>query len=149
MSLTPRLAKRGRFSKVSMPNHSCLMNLPIKNKKGFTLIELIVVMVTIGILASIAIMQLLAFLERGYNATLQSDLRSAYTASKQFYMDHPNGSVDDVETLKEYGYVPSDDDIVLKIVNGYEADLNITASLLSKTPNVYEVDYAGRVSKKE
>lgn len=132
-----------------MPNHiPCHMNLLRTDKKGFTLIELIVVMLMIGILASIALMQLLSFRERGYNATLQSDLRSAYTASKQFYMDHPNDPVEESDLL-EHGYVRSDDDIVLTIDPGTEASLNITASLLSKTPNIYQVDHAGRVSRKE
>ncbi len=146
MSLTPRLAKRGRFSKVSMPNHSCLMNLSSTNKKGFTLIELIVVMVIIGILASIALMQILDFRERSYNATLQSDLRSAYTASKQFYMDHPNDPVTK-DDLEEYGYRPSKN-VIINVDDGDEVTLKITASHPG-TPNDYEVDHAGRVSKKE
>ena len=79
----------------------------------------------IGILASIALMQFLAYRERGYNATLQSDLRSVYTASMQFHIDYPDVDVkkDDLET---YGYVPSED-VELSVDNGSEADLIITA----------------------
>ncbi|MCD6294343.1 MAG: type II secretion system protein, partial [Deltaproteobacteria bacterium] len=43
--------------------------MTIKCAKGFTLIELIVVMLMIGILASIALMQFLSYRERAYNAT--------------------------------------------------------------------------------
>ena len=121
------------------------MNLPRTNKKGFTLIELIVVMLVIGILASIALMQLLSFRERGYNATLQSDLRSAYTASMQFHLDHPGGEVTEDE-LEEYGYVPSDKYVMLTVDNGSEANLKITARHPG-TPDVYEVDHTGSVSK--
>lgn len=134
------------WGSIKMPNHtSCHMNLPRTDKKGFTLIELIVVMLIIGILASIALMQLLSFLGRSYNATLQSDLRSAYTASIQFHLDYPNDPVTE-DDLKEYGYRPSDEHVKLTIGPGLETTLKITAEHPG-TPNVYEVDHAGRVTK--
>ena len=121
--------------------------MTIKCAKGFTLVELIVVVLIIGILASIALTQFLSYQERGYNATLQSDLRSVYTASKQFYMDDPNGSVEG--HLEDYGYVPSDD-VEIDVEDGREAGLLITASypLGIGTQNTYQVDHAGRVSKR-
>ncbi len=121
------------------------MKLPSTDKKGFTLIELIVVMLIIGILASIALMQLLTFLGRGYNATLQSDLRSVYTASIQFHLDYPNDAVTEGQ-LKEYGYTPSGEYVKLTVVDGNEATLQITASHPG-TPDVYQVDHTGSVSK--
>ena len=131
-----------------MSKYSYDINLPRTDKKGFTLIELIVVMLMIGILASIALMQFLSYRERGYNATLQSDLRSAYTASKQFYMDNPNGVFSNAALANEkYGYVASDD-VILSVEEGEEEKLRIIGSHPG-TPNDYQVDYAGRVSKKE
>ena len=123
--------------------------MTIKYAKGFTLIELIVVMLMIGILASIALMQLLSFQERAYNATLQSDLRSVYTASMQFYIDHPSDPVITEDKLIEDGYVPSDD-VEIDVEDGSEAGLLITASYPPGigTPNIYQVDHAGRVSKR-
>jgi prepilin-type N-terminal cleavage/methylation domain-containing protein len=134
------------WGSIKMPNHmSCHMNLHSTDKKGFTFIELIVVIMIIGILASIALMQLLTFLGRGYNATLQSDLRSVYTASIQFHLDYPNDAVTE-DQLKEYGYTPSDEHVKLTVVDGSEATLIITAAHPG-TPNVYQVDHTGSVSK--
>jgi type IV pilus assembly protein PilA len=134
-----------------MPNQIAFrMKLPRTSQEGFTLIELVVVTLIIGILASIALMQFLSYRERGYNATLQSDLRSAYTASKQFYMDHPNGVFKNADLENEdYGYRPSKN-VKLHVDNGDEANLLITASYLpgTGTPNIYQVDHAGRVSKR-
>jgi type IV pilus assembly protein PilA len=118
--------------------------LTTKCSKGFTLVELMVVIVIVGILASIALMQILNFREGSYNATLKSDLRSVYTASKQFYIDHPNDAVTETK-LEEYGYVPSEN-VIIKVEDGSEAGLLITASHPG-TPNDYQVDHAGRISK--
>ena len=126
--------------------YACIndMNLHSTKNKGFTLVELIVVMVMIGILASIALMQLLQFKERSYNVTMQSDLRSAYSASKQFHLDRPNESFN-ADDLLEYGYTPTQH-VKIVVVNWEEETLLITAEHPG-TPNVFQVDYAGRVSK--
>ena len=59
----------------------------MKNQKGFTLIELMIVIAIIGILAAIAIPQFSAYRKRSYNAAAQSDLRNAATAQEAYYVD--------------------------------------------------------------
>ena len=56
-------------------------------EKGFTLIELMIVIAIIGILAAIAIPQFSAYRQRSYNAAAEADLRNAATAQEAYFID--------------------------------------------------------------
>ena len=64
----------------------------IRNKrqgqKGFTLIELMIVIAIIGILAAIAIPNFLSYRQRAYDSAAQSDLKNLMTAQEAYFVDH-------------------------------------------------------------
>jgi type IV pilus assembly protein PilA len=60
-----------------------------KGEKGFTLIELMIVIAIIGILAAIAIPQFTAYRVKGYDTQAKAELKSYYTACQSYIADNP------------------------------------------------------------
>lgn len=58
-----------------------------KTEKGFTLIELMIVVAIIGILAAIAIPQFATYRIKAFNGSAQADLRNIMTAQEAAYTD--------------------------------------------------------------
>ena len=70
----------------------------MKNQKGFTLVELMIVVAIIGILAAIAIPQFAAYRIRGFNASALSDTKNLQTAEASYFADNQVYAVTGVTT---------------------------------------------------
>ena len=71
----------------------------MKKSKGFTLIELLIVVAIIGIIAAIAIPNLLNAIDRGKQKRTMADLRSMGTSIEEYSID--NNYYPDCSTMSE------------------------------------------------
>lgn len=60
----------------------------MRTRRGFTLLELMIVVLIIGILATIAIPRFGATKDKAYVATMKSDLRNLVTAQESYLVDY-------------------------------------------------------------
>ena len=103
----------------------------MSNRKGYTLIELLIVVVNIGILAAIAIPKFANTKDKAYVAQMKSDLRNLATHEEQYAADNQGAYFGGTATMAAplQGFTPSQNvTIVATNVAGPPASWNATAT---------------------
>ena len=116
----------------------------VVDRRGFTLVEIMDVIVILGILASVAIGLTMTFREKAFISSIESDLSNALKVSAVFYSDSPDGELTLV-ILEANGFSASRD-VIINVVDGEMDTLRITATHPSVI-GTYEVDKAGNIFK--
>jgi prepilin-type N-terminal cleavage/methylation domain-containing protein len=108
---------------------------PASSNKGFTLLELMVVVAVVGILAAIAIQQFSLYRSRATDANMRSDLKNAALAMESYYgefLDYPAS----VSAIQLVGY---------RKTNGVTLTISLTSpttfTLTAATPNGTQPSY--------
>lgn len=104
------------------------------NKKGFTLIELMIVIVVIAILAAISIVAYNGIQTRAYDAQMRSDLSGAAKSLYIYYITddaYPNSSATGAKVEAKFSFSPVGNNVILCANN---ADSDGGFAIIARNP---------------
>ncbi len=108
-----------------------------KRRKGFTLVELLIVVAIIAVLAAIAVPQFTKYRLRAYKTQLDSDTKNAYTAAQAYLADYPTTTITSLAELFTGGYQRSGE---IVFVNASMAESSGKIELYSNMLNTIGYD---------
>jgi type IV pilus assembly protein PilA len=107
--LSEEIAKEERMGRVQQR---------LAHEDGFTLVELLIVIVIIGILLAIAVPSYLRFAERANQKAANSDVRAAVPAAETYSVDNGSYAGMDTSSLKGIDTGIDVDDVVVSTTTG-------------------------------
>ena len=134
-----------------------LQKLRKNNQKGFTLIELMIVIAIIGILAAIAIPNFLEYRTRGQDSAAQSEAKNFYNSAMAYFADTTTTGTQVTADTSFGAYVDDGNVVATTAGNTMDDMLNGTVQLTpaagiefshSKSSNSFILDASGGVTKK-
>ena len=115
----------------------------VNSQKGFTLVELMIVIALIGILTALASPYFITYRMKGYNTAANIDIKNAYTASQAYFTDYSSGTIN-TTILSSYG-LKNSPNVNVSVINGVSTALNIT-STHNSSDKTYTIDSDGDIS---
>ncbi|MSP40019.1 MAG: prepilin-type N-terminal cleavage/methylation domain-containing protein [Deltaproteobacteria bacterium] len=98
-------------------------DLSLRQQRGFSLVEILIVIAIVSLLAAIGIPQFITYRSKGIDAQMKSDLRNAAVAVESYFAKN--------------GVYPSSTAVIA--VNGFQGTQGVTLSLSNITANSYQL----------
>jgi type IV pilus assembly protein PilA len=118
-----------------------------KHEKGFTILELMIVIAIIGILAAIAIPNFIRYKNNAADISAQSTAKNAFTAALVYLSDNPNKEWSDLtDTMLAEGGFRDTENVITTKLSGAGSVITSTPVggkhyyTVSETGSIMEVD---------
>ena len=109
----------------------------LQGSRGFTLVELLIVIAIIAVIAAIAVSMFTKYKLRAYKAALDYDSKNAYLSAQGYLTDNMGATIDTISKLNTGGYLPSPN---IYFVNGNITSVSGKVEIYSQPLNSQSMD---------